>query len=157
MPAHSVAKTDNTSSGKETAAKINDDHRTGTLQFLHLPLLLSGRHTLQNPPHVIFVSDLYGAAQSVIDPATEAIQIIGRFRGGVNSVTHIASIRPELECMSSSEIDHWIQGASTIFNGWKSQLARTTNIGERTLLQGSHRRKLFTSLIWTKTESRIRF
>lgn len=89
----------------------------------------------KNPPHVIFVSDLYGAAQSVIDPATEAIQIIGRFRGGVNSVTHIASIRPELECMSSSEIDHWIQGASTIFNGWKSQLARTTNIGERTLLQ----------------------
>lgn len=89
----------------------------------------------KNPPHVIFVSDLYGAAQSVIDPATEAIQIIGRFRGGVNSVTHIASIRPELECMSSSEIDHWIQGASTIFNGWKAQLARTTNIGERTLLQ----------------------
>ena len=49
--------------------------------FLHLPLLLSGRHTLQNPPHVIFVSDLYGAAQSVIDPATEAIQIIGTFPG----------------------------------------------------------------------------
>lgn len=89
----------------------------------------------KNPPHVIFVSDLYGAAQSVIDPATEAIQIIGRFRGGVNSVTHIASIRPELECMSSSEIDHWIQGASAIFNDWKAQLARTTNIGERTLLQ----------------------
>lgn len=37
--------------------------------------------------------------------------------------------------MSSSEIDHWIQGASTIFNDWKAQLARTTNIGERTLLQ----------------------
>lgn len=89
----------------------------------------------KNPPHVIFISDLYGAAQSVIDPATEAIQIIGRFRGGVNSVTHIASIRPELECMSSSEIDHWIQGASAIFNDWKAQLARTTNIGERTLLQ----------------------
>ena len=89
----------------------------------------------KNPPHVIFVSDLYGAAQSVIDPATEAIQIIGRFRGGVNSVTHIASIRPELECMSAPEIDHWIQGASTVFNGWKVQLARTSNIGERTLLQ----------------------
>lgn len=89
----------------------------------------------KNPPHVIFISDLYGATQSVIDPATEAIQIIGRFRGGVNSVTHIASIRPELECMSSEEIDNWIQGASSIFNGWKTQLARTTNIGERTLLQ----------------------
>lgn len=89
----------------------------------------------KNPPHVILISDLYGATQSVIDPATEAIQIIGRFRGGVNSVTHIASIRPDMECMSAAEIDSWIQGASTIFNGWKAQLARTTNIGERTLLQ----------------------
>lgn len=89
----------------------------------------------KNPPHVILISDLYGATQSVIDPATEAIQIIGRFRGGVNSVTHIASIRPDMECMSAAEIDSWIQGASSIFNGWKMQLARTTNIGERTLLQ----------------------
>ena len=88
-----------------------------------------------NPPHVIFISDLFGATQSVIDPATEAIQIIGRFRGGVNSVTHIASIRPDLECMSSTEIDDWIRGASTVYNNWKFQLARTSNIGERTLLQ----------------------
>lgn len=89
----------------------------------------------KNPPHVILISDLHGATQSVIDPTTEAIQIIGRFRGGVNTVTHIASIRPDLECMSTNEIDNWIQGASHIFNGWKTQLAQTSNIGERTLLQ----------------------
>lgn len=89
----------------------------------------------KNPPHVILISDLHGATQSVIDPTTEAIQIIGRFRGGVNTVTHIASIRPDLECMSTNEIDSWIQGASHIFNGWKTQLAQTSNIGERTLLQ----------------------
>ena len=89
----------------------------------------------KNPPHVILISDLHGATQSVIDPTTEAIQIIGRFRGGVNTVTHIASIRPDLECMSANEIDSWIQGASHIFNGWKIQLAQTSNIGERTLLQ----------------------
>ena len=89
----------------------------------------------KNPPHVILISDLHGATQSVIDPTTEAIQIIGRFRGGVNTVTHITSIRPDLECMSTNEIDSWIQGASHIFNGWKTQLAQTSNIGERTLLQ----------------------
>lgn len=37
--------------------------------------------------------------------------------------------------MSANEIDSWIQGASHIFNGWKTQLAQTSNIGERTLLQ----------------------
>lgn len=88
-----------------------------------------------NPPHVILISDLYGATQSVIDPATEAIQIIGRFRNGVNSVTHIASIRPDLECMSSDEIDRWLQGADRIYKGWQQQLRTSVNMGERTLLQ----------------------
>lgn len=88
-----------------------------------------------NPPHIVLISDLYGAAQSVIDPATEAIQIIGRFRNGVNSVTHIASIRPELECMSNNEIDEWLEGAGKIYKGWKQQLSTADNIGERTLLQ----------------------
>lgn len=37
--------------------------------------------------------------------------------------------------MTSTEIDHWLEGASTVFNGWKTQLTRTSNIGERTLLQ----------------------
>ena len=90
---------------------------------------------------MILISDLHGATQSVIDPTTEAIQIIGRFRGGVNTVTHIASIRLDLECMSTNEIDSWIQGASHIFNGWKTQLAQTSNIGA-----GSHRRKLISPL-----------
>ena len=80
-------------------------------------------------------SNKYGATKSVIDPATEAIQIIGRFRNGVNSVTHIASIRPDLECISGEEIDHWLQGAGKIYNGWQQQLRASSNIGERTLLQ----------------------
>lgn len=89
----------------------------------------------KNPPHVVFISDLYGATQSVIDPSTEAIQIVGRFRKGVNSITHISSIRPDLECMSATEISHWLEGASAVYNGWKKQLERASNIGERTLLQ----------------------
>ncbi|MCD7924575.1 MAG: hypothetical protein LUI85_07715 [Bacteroides sp.] len=80
-------------------------------------------------------SNKYGATESVIDPATEAIQIIGRFRNGVNSVTHIASIRPDLECMSGEEIDYWLQGAEKVYNGWQQQLRTSSNIGERTLLQ----------------------
>lgn len=89
----------------------------------------------ENPPHVILVSDLYGASQTVIDPGTEAIQIIGRFRNGVNSVTHIASIRPDPECMSHGEIDRWLEGAAKIYKDWQRQLLTATNTGERTLLQ----------------------
>ena len=56
-------------------------------------------------PHVIIISDMYGAPQSAIDPKTEAIQIYGRFRKGVRSITHISSIRPTLEYKKEREID----------------------------------------------------
>lgn len=85
---------------------------------------------------MILISDLHGATQSVIDPTTDRSHSNHRtIPRGNKYVTHIASIRPDLECMSTNEIDSWIQGASHIFNGWKTQLAQTSNADERTLLQ----------------------
>lgn len=86
-------------------------------------------------PHVIILSDMYGAPQSAIDPATEAIQIVGRFRKGVRSITHISSIRPSLEYRSEKELDSWLEGADRIYNSWKEALKRSKNDGERTLLR----------------------
>lgn len=62
-------------------------------------------------PDIILISDLYGAEQSVIDPKTEAIQIAGRFRNGFRSLTHIASIKPSMEAMTSGEVDEWLETA----------------------------------------------
>lgn len=62
-------------------------------------------------PDIILLSDLYGAEQSVIDPRTEAIQIAGRFRNGFRSLTHIASIKPSMEAMTSGEVDEWLETA----------------------------------------------
>lgn len=62
-------------------------------------------------PDIILISDLYGAEQSVIDPRTEAIQIAGRFRNGFRSLTHIASIKPSMEAMTSDEVDEWLETA----------------------------------------------
>lgn len=87
------------------------------------------------PPHVIILSDMFGAPQSAIDPATEAIQIVGRFRKGVRSITHISSIRPSLEYRSEKELDSWLEGAGRIYNSWKEALKRSKNDGERTLLR----------------------
>ncbi|SHG08774.1 hypothetical protein SAMN05444405_1231 [Bacteroides luti] len=87
------------------------------------------------PPHVILISDMYGAPQSAIDPKTEAIQIVGRFRNGVKSITHISSIRPNLEYKSEPEIKSWLQGAEDIYNDWQKLLKQTTNDGKRTLLR----------------------
>ena len=86
-------------------------------------------------PHVIMISDMYGAPQSAIDPKTEAIQIYGRFRKGVRSFTHICSIRPSLDYKSEKEIDSWLEGAGKVYNSWKQSLKSTSNDGERTLLR----------------------
>ena len=87
------------------------------------------------PPHVILISDVCGASQSVIDPGTEAIQIAGRFRKGVRSLTHITGIDPELEFQSREEIDNWLSGAEEIYRHWNKLLESATNDGKRTLLR----------------------
>jgi len=86
-------------------------------------------------PHVILISDMYGAPQSAIDPKTEAIQIVGRFRKGVRSITHISSIRPNLEYRDERSLDALIEGAGGIYNGWKRQLEQATNEGARIMLR----------------------
>lgn len=42
-------------------------------------------------PEVFIVTDVTMATQSIIDPFTDTIQIIGRFRNGITSVSHITN------------------------------------------------------------------
>ena len=47
---------------------------------------------LEEQPHVIMLTDVYFAEHTMIDPYTDAIQIVGRFRNGVSSITYISNI-----------------------------------------------------------------
>lgn len=87
------------------------------------------------PPHVVIISDICGAPQSVIDPKTEAIQIAGRFRNGVKSITHITSIDENLDYQSKEETDRWLKGAEETYRQWNRELETTDNDGKRTLLR----------------------
>ena len=53
---------------------------------------------------VLIVTDLSFAAHTVIDPTTEAVQIVGRFRNGVEDAAHIFSTNKEMPCKSREEI-----------------------------------------------------
>ena len=89
---------------------------------------------LNEKPDVVLITDLYGAEQSVIDPYTEAIQIAGRFRGGINSITHITSIRQDLDCMTPAEAETWLQGAERVYTELKGRSRGAMNRGERDML-----------------------
>ncbi|MDR1919065.1 MAG: hypothetical protein LBQ65_05410 [Tannerellaceae bacterium] len=90
---------------------------------------------LPSPPHVILISDLFGSKPSFIDPKTEVMQILGRFRGGVNSVTHISNIDPELNFFTSKQARVWLKNAGKIYSSWLRKKDTTQYEGAREILE----------------------
>lgn len=54
--------------------------------------------------HVIIVTNIHQCIHSIIDPVTDGIQIYGRCRAGVESITHITNIYPNRIVASKAEI-----------------------------------------------------
>ncbi|WP_353331124.1 hypothetical protein [Bacteroides sedimenti] len=83
------------------------------------------------PPHVIILSDMQGAPQSAIDPATEAIQIVGRFRNGVKSITHISSIKEDLEYYTEGASQLYLEGSLRAIETIRNLYNRAMSEGEK--------------------------
>ena len=65
---------------------------------------------LDEQPNVIMLSNCYFSENTIIDPYTDAIQAIGRFRNGTASITHIVNINPNLRVQSKEEVRGYIRG-----------------------------------------------
>ncbi|MDU1905160.1 MAG: hypothetical protein E6772_10290 [Dysgonomonas sp.] len=67
---------------------------------------------------LIMITDLYYAQHSMIDPNTEAPQIIGRFRkkNGVSSVVHITNLNSDLPVRSPIEINLYLKCCEEIYH-----------------------------------------
>jgi hypothetical protein len=65
---------------------------------------------LDYQPDVIIITDILFAPHSIIDPNTEAIQIAGRFRNGINSLTHITNYNPTMEVRTQHEALTYLEG-----------------------------------------------
>jgi hypothetical protein len=55
-------------------------------------------------PEVFIVTDVTMATQSIIDPFTDTIQIIGRFRNGITSVSHITNTDYKFQIRSKAQL-----------------------------------------------------
>jgi hypothetical protein len=102
---------------------------------------------LPSPPHLILISDLFGDQPSFIDPRTEAMQIIGRFRRGVESVTHISNIDPDLSFYTPKQVHTWLKNAGKIYNGWLKKMETTHHEGARELLQEAIRQSRYARFV----------
>lgn len=75
---------------------------------------------LKIKPTVIMISDVYFSEYSMIDPHTDAIQAIGRFRNGVNCVYHIFNTNPNLPVRTEEEIGIYLQVSKEVYDKIKT-------------------------------------
>lgn len=71
---------------------------------------------LDYKPHVIILTDVMRAPFSVIDPQTEVVQAIGRFRNGVARAYHIANTCENLQCQTREALERRLNGEENIYN-----------------------------------------
>ena len=75
---------------------------------------------LEEQPHVIMLTDVYFAEHTMIDPYTDAIQIVGRFRNGVSSITYISNAKKGLPQRSKEEIKGYLICSKEIYRTMKN-------------------------------------
>ena len=75
---------------------------------------------LEIKPTIIMISEVYFSEYSMIDPHTDAIQAIGRFRNGVNSIYHIFNTNPNLPVRTKEEVDIYLQVSKEVYNKIKT-------------------------------------
>jgi hypothetical protein len=85
-------------------------------------------------PDVIMITDVYMAAHSVLDPQTEVIQIAGRCRNGVKSLSHISNFSPSLESMNEVEAKSYLKGCLDTYQGFIKARNESTHRGVRDAL-----------------------
>ena len=75
---------------------------------------------LEEQPHVIMLTDVYFAEHTMIDPYTDAIQIVGRFRNGVSSITYISNTKKGLPQRIKEEIKGYLICSKEIYRTMKN-------------------------------------
>lgn len=71
---------------------------------------------LDYQPNVIVLTDVFRAPYSMIDPQTEVVQAIGRFRNGVARAYHIANTSDNLQCLTREALERRLTGEENIYN-----------------------------------------
>lgn len=75
-------------------------------------------------PYVILVTDVYFAEQTMFDPYSDVVQIIGRFRNGITAVTHVTNTKYELPQRTEEELDEFVRTSEEVYNTLKHFMMR---------------------------------
>lgn len=70
---------------------------------------------LQKSPNVVMLTDCYTAEYTMIDPYMDAVQIVGRFRNGVNRIYHISNFDKRNPIKSREQIDETFRAQKIVY------------------------------------------
>ena len=70
---------------------------------------------LQKSPNVVMLTDCYTAEYTMIDPYMDAVQIVGRFRNGVNRIYHISNFDKRNPIKSREQIDESFRAQKFVY------------------------------------------
>ena len=87
---------------------------------------------LDYQPNVIVLTDVFHAPYSMIDPQTEVVQAVGRFRNGVAKAYHVTNTDSKLMCLPRETLIQQLESKEAIYN--KVAAIPTTNEIERDAL-----------------------
>lgn len=71
---------------------------------------------LDYQPNVIVLTDVFHAPYSMIDPQTEVVQAIGRFRNGVKKIHHVTNTSSELDCLPRETLIQQLESKEAVYN-----------------------------------------
>lgn len=90
---------------------------------------------MKEKPVVILATNLHYANHTMIDPRSEAVQIIGRFRKGVGKLYAITNTNEELSAKNEEEAISFLEGCEQSYNDIKILKNSTSNAGAKSTLQ----------------------
>lgn len=86
---------------------------------------------IDETPDVVFVSEPYFAEHTIVDPYTDVVQSIGRFRNGISSVTHILSTKATIQQRSKEGLVEFLKGSEHAYNIIQTLYRSAQSIEER--------------------------
>lgn len=99
-------------------------------------------------PAVVLLSDVVHAPFSSVDPATEVIQAIGRFRNGTSGSWHITNTNPKIRCITPKSLEDKLLAHEQVYKYISTMTVETLshkNAQEQALTGMEHKRFVTTT------------
>lgn len=89
---------------------------------------------MDDKPDVVFVSEPYFAEHTLVDPYTDVIQAVGRFRNGISSLTHVLSTRSTIQQRTKEGITEYINASEKAYTTIATLYQSSQSVEERRAL-----------------------